>query len=414
MIDIKYLDSITSSYTRNKRNAIKGIDQFCTFSWNGINAFDAFGAFIIGNKEGVGTKFFNGPSFTNKYSSPQFDKSKGDLLGIDFKQQQISFKIGVYWISIAQYQCFLSWLDPYEVGTLEFGYNDYYGYLVKLAKREDSTRYVVGQEPINISSTQEKEGVTPSFSAINLGDTIINNKQIAGTTQPMYYTEMNLTFDIIGDSCAIAKYPYEWKTAKVENKSEWESKINTTIQGGTQELQEYIQSQLDFPFTYSFTIPIENIVNPYFSFSLKVKIQVQNRTNEDTYAVEGEQELFAFNMINWKISDPKMRIGGNLSFIYDSLSGLLYLKHGESRELVTLLTTNASGERLFSSITSHKFKWPGIFNTQGYGPFLKDDNIKLILASDENIPTTLWYNEKDEDVSSKYISIEAHGRTLIA
>ena len=117
------IDSIISEKTRQKRQQIKSLqDEFMTFSWGGYDAFENFGAFIINDKNGS-LKFYNGPGFSNEYSKPQFDSSAGDLQGINFDKQTISFTIGVYWISIEHYRLMLNWLNPLEKNNLIFVLN---------------------------------------------------------------------------------------------------------------------------------------------------------------------------------------------------------------------------------------------------------------------------------------------------
>ena len=79
-----------------KRKQIKGlIDDFATFRWRSIDAWEKFGVFIINEKSGS-LKFYNGPSFNNEYSTPMFSSSSGNLMGVNFKIQPIKFKIGMY------------------------------------------------------------------------------------------------------------------------------------------------------------------------------------------------------------------------------------------------------------------------------------------------------------------------------
>ena len=132
--------------------------------------------FIIADKPGD-LKFYNGPSFSNEYSKTQFSNASGNLLGVTFNRQQIGFKVGMYYFSISDWQDFIEWINPYEVNYLTFSHAPEYGYLVKLAKIEDTPRYVVGNE----------DG------------------------KPMYYTEMTLTWDLQGDSCVRSNLPYEWE-----------------------------------------------------------------------------------------------------------------------------------------------------------------------------------------------------------
>jgi hypothetical protein len=71
------------------------LDDFATFQWRGCDMFDKFGCFIINEQKG-GLKFYNGPGYTNQYAKPQFSTSVNGLLGVDFKQQTISMKVGLY------------------------------------------------------------------------------------------------------------------------------------------------------------------------------------------------------------------------------------------------------------------------------------------------------------------------------
>lgn len=92
---MSYKTNITT-ITEEKRNQIKGrLDDFATFVWRGKNAFDICGAFIIADKRGD-LKFYNGPSFSNEYTKPQFSSSSGNLTGVSFNRQQITFKMGAY------------------------------------------------------------------------------------------------------------------------------------------------------------------------------------------------------------------------------------------------------------------------------------------------------------------------------
>ena len=84
-----------------KRNQLKSVmDDFTSFSWGlqtieesgqikTIDLFDRYGAFIVGGKDGL--KFYNGPSYSNEYTQPQFDKSAGKLTGINFTMQKYKY-----------------------------------------------------------------------------------------------------------------------------------------------------------------------------------------------------------------------------------------------------------------------------------------------------------------------------------
>lgn len=136
---------ITTETERRRKEAAVAMDSdFCTFKWRGIDMYKSFGAFIVNGGEDL--KFYNGPSFSNEYTKPQFESAAGNLVGVNFETQKISFKIGVWWISEEDYRILINFLHPYEIGTLNFSFEPSYSYIVKLSSISDSTRYVVGRE----------------------------------------------------------------------------------------------------------------------------------------------------------------------------------------------------------------------------------------------------------------------------
>lgn len=228
---MNYKTNITKT-TEEKRNQIKGrLDDFATFVWRGENAFDICGAFIVADKRGD-LKFYNGPSFSNEYTKPQFSSSSGNLTGISFNRQQVQFKMGAYWFSIEQWQDFIEWINAYEVNYLTFSHSPDYGYLVKLAKIADSPRYIVGYE----------------------------------NDSPRYYTEMDLTWDLQGDNCVRANLPYEWI---------WENnQFSLDQKGPTRE------SRLETPLLL--TIPLSYIDS---SASLSFSVSCQNQKLINLFSV---------------------------------------------------------------------------------------------------------------------------------
>ena len=103
-----YNNLTLSETTIQRRSQIKKMmDEFMDFQWRDQSAFENFGAFIINDKKGS-LKFYNGPGFSNEYSKPQFDSNGGELMGVNFNKQTISFTIGVYWISIEHYRLLMN------------------------------------------------------------------------------------------------------------------------------------------------------------------------------------------------------------------------------------------------------------------------------------------------------------------
>lgn len=80
---------------KSKRDLLKSrMDDFTSFYWRGKEAFEAFGAFVVGGKDAL--KFYNGPGFSNKYIKPQFESANSLLTGVEFQTQKIDFTLGVY------------------------------------------------------------------------------------------------------------------------------------------------------------------------------------------------------------------------------------------------------------------------------------------------------------------------------
>ena len=90
------VDNTTKKEIPVERARLKAqLDDFATFQWRGHDMFDDFGCFIINESKGS-LKFYNGPGFSNEYSKPQFNNNGGDLVGVNFNRQTISFTVGVY------------------------------------------------------------------------------------------------------------------------------------------------------------------------------------------------------------------------------------------------------------------------------------------------------------------------------
>ena len=339
-----------SNLTTKPRELLKKqMDDFATFVWRGVKSFDTYGAFIINNKNSL--KFYNGPSFTNEYSKPKFSSTGSNLTGISFSTQTISFQVGAYWLTEAEYREFINWLNPYEISYLGFDFEDKYDYLVKLSKIGDSTRYIVGRNENN---------------------------------EPCYYTELNLTFEVQGEACARARYGYEFKiNSFIDNKTK-QLTINSDI-------TDYIASDLNFPFVLNASIiPIIDSNNTTSEPSIKADLIEYSQGQELT-------RLSLFNIIfqdlaevkKWTVADKE----GNMVFAdvekekiqstyglnnfevpadenigrpvlnirYDSESGLLFLKVGEGTEKILSLVNSINGVKIVNNFNTSKCKLPGRF-----------------------------------------------------
>lgn len=337
-----------SNLTTKPRELLrKQMDDFATFVWRGVKSFDVYGAFIINNKNSL--KFYNGPSFTNEYSKPKFSSTGSNLTGISFSTQTISFQVGAYWLTEAEYREFINWLNPYEISYLGFDFEDKYDYLVKLSKIGDSTRYVVGRNENN---------------------------------EPCYYTELNLTFEVQGEACARARYGYEFNTtSSIDNKTK-QLTINSNI-------SDYITSDLNFPFILNASFIPNEIEN---NVSIQAQLveygwdEQQNQRTEDNIATfdlfniifqdlekitkwtnndgsfTNAEEIKKTYSLNTLDAPADANIGRSaLNIRYDSESGLLFLKVGEDTEKILSLVNSINGIKIVNNFHTSKCKLPGRF-----------------------------------------------------
>ena len=382
------IDSIISEKTKQKRQQIKSLqDEFMTFSWGGYDAFENFGAFIINDKNGS-LKFYNGPGFSNEYSKPQFDNSGGDLQGVNFNKQTISFTIGVYWINIKQYRLMLNWLNPLEVDYLIFGFNPDYRYNVKLSKLGDSTKWIVGKE----------DG------------------------EPMYYTEIPLTFEVQGTPCAKGVNSYEFINWFYVNSdtAEDDKQNNLLTSLSNYSSNDFIESDLPTPLDISLSFILQdtfkdkstggsndgstsvpndgstNVPNDGStseSESNKGKNYIYHvELNAEYHTISSDNYesllLFSAEFQNLTImpittqdtetNSQNMLTGPlSLNIRYNSEVGLLFLTYGNSNEkILSLLNLNDTGEKIINNYTVNKFSLPGRF---AY-PNFDTENLRLKLS----------------------------------
>lgn len=295
-----------SHYTNLKNTEAKKteighlIDDFAKFYWRGHDMWQDFNAFIVNNKSGS-LKFYNGPSFSNSYSAPEFDNGTGNLLGVTLKRQTIDFTIGVYGITIEKYRKLLNCLSPYAVDYLSFGFDNNYSYLVKLSSIGDSVKYPLDNDT--------------------------------------YYTELTLKWELQGPNCARSNSPlvceYDSETEAYKFESGQSSDLNTPVK-----------------ITIPFTVTSTGSGTP--TVSIKVYYDYD----------EVPQDLICSLTLHNLTSNNIENIGTQYSYniVYDSETGLVFLEYGSSNRLLTLLTTNELGETILSSLSVKKFELLGSFN----------------------------------------------------
>lgn len=336
---------------QHKREQIKsGMDDFCTFSWCGINAWN-YGAFIT-NKNDL--KFYNGPQFSNTYAQPQYNTS-ALLEGVTFKVQQIKFKIGVYWISDKEYREFINWLNPYSIGTLIFDFDTKWGYRVKLANREDSTRYCIGYEWED------------------------------GESKRRYYTEMTLTFEVQGQPCAIATQSYEYKN--IENIVNNEQNVGYDCTLNQYSIQTPSDLPMPFKATFSFTYTTNNVNTNPISFWIKYQGQ-----ETELFELQWTKDFIA-DAKTWNPSDQQIQ---TIWLEYDSESGIIYQKYGDGQyRLLNLWSSADNGYKVLDAIKVRKFLIPGRFNN----PTISMEDIHFEIDNINN--------------SDNPIDIQMYGRTNV-
>ena len=296
------------------------LDNYAKFYWDD-EPMTNYHAFIINEKKGS-LKFYNGPSFSNNYTKPQFESASTRFSGVTFNTQQITFTIAVYAVTIEEYRQLIYKLHPYTIANLIFGFDDKWRYIVKLAQREDSTRYIIGKNS--------------------------NNKDL-------YYTELKLTFEIQGDAVAHSVTELDYTVSKGTD-TQGTSKVITFEKNGT---GIFSKSDLETPFLLTFNVS-------QFTNSLStVHAVIQSEESEH------EHTLDLFNISFTNSNNEKSYL-----LEYNSQTGDLCLLVGNDRKIITLLTTYSSGKRIISSITTNKMMLPGSFDGYIWEP------IKIIIYYD--------------------------------
>lgn len=330
-----YEPILTNPSTRTKKEREKflsRIDDFATFYWDNVDMFNEFGAFIICEKKG-GLSIYNGPSFKNEYSKSQFQNGYTNLSGITFDTQTISFKVGVYWFSIEDYRMLMNFLHPYKIAYLAFGFEQTFGYYCKLSSIKDSSRYIVGQETkTDTTNTNTKMGYSQIYSSDQSGY--------------RYYTELQLTFEVIGTQCA------KELTAHIDYAKMTKDAAQNIYKGYVAEKQ---QSDLDMPIQLTFNnlnTSSDNDLTIKCAASVTYKYKTINGQTEVTeQEVTNTAPLFEIKLKNIKEK--------NISLKYDSEQGLLYWSTGKKENILSLLSTSDTGARIVDSLDVRQFYWPG-------------------------------------------------------
>lgn len=295
------------------------LDKYATFRWDNEDMM-LYHAFIINEKKGS-LKFYNGPSFSNNYTQPQFESASSRFTGVTFKTQQISFTIAVYAITEELYRKLIYKLHPYTISNLSFSFEPNWRYVCKLSNISDSTRYIIGHYTDD-----------------------------SGQTKELYYTELKLTFDIIGDAVA---------------QSTQELGYNDNIPGT---FKFTGSSELDTPFIFIFKINLSEVTETMPVVTLAIQ---ENKTSI---------QLF-------KIIFQNLTPNYDYTFEYNSQTGDLCLVNGDKRKIITMLTTFQSGNRITSFLETRPYLLTGTFNGGDFS------NMTLKLSASDNLKVTTDWRE---------------------
>ena len=302
------------------------LDKYATFRWDDED-MTLYHAFIINEKKGS-LKFYNGPSFSNSYTQPQFESASSRFTGVTFKTQQISFTIAVYAVTAEQYRKLLYKLHPYTIGNLSFGFDESWRYVCKLSNISDSNRYIVGH---------------------------YNDNNIS---KELYYTELKLTFDIVGDAVAQSTEEIGYKLSNSNN-----SYTFTMNNNGTKNKPI---SELDTPFLFTFGVKlIANAQNPILNLRVERNSSATGENNTTSIQL--------FNIILQNLTE-----GYTYYFEYNSQTGDLCLIDGDQRKIITMLSTFKSGNRIVSLLETKNYLLEGTFNGGDLGQ--TDSQTKLIFT----------------------------------
>lgn len=294
------------------------LDNYAKFYWDD-EPMTNYHAFIINEKKGS-LKFYNGSSFSNNYTKPQFESASTRFSGVTFNTQQITFTIAVYAVTIEEYRQLIYKLHPYTIANLMFGFDDKWRYIVKLAKREDSTRYIVGKN---------------------------------SNGQDLYYTELKLTFEVQGDAVAHSITELDYTVSEEKEDVQDTSKIIKYREVTFQKNGTFSKSDLETPFLLTFNVS-------QFTNSLSTVHAVIQSENAHTV------DLFNISFTNLNNEESCL-------LEYNSQTGDLCLLVGNDRKIISLLTTYTSGKRIISSITTNKIMLPGSFDGYTW------ESIKIII-----------------------------------
>ena len=304
------------------------LDKFCKFYWRGEDMWETYHTFIEG--DGSAQKFVNGPSFSNEYSSPQYDHAMGNLTGVKFTRMQVSFKICSYGVTVEQYRALIEALGPYEIDYLAFDYDDKLCYLAKTTGLKEATKYVMGTN---------SDG------------------------EDLYLVENNLVFEVQGEQCALAQRQYVWTPISAATESNF---CVSKIQNSNGQFPSDLLPSSEKSFgvvsetTIKGMIPSDNEITLCLFLSTDENVVDFDMSDIPDSCVPLCEIIFNKFTENWRNTDTNSQLADvdqSLSVKYDSASGLIFMQYGEADyKILNLLLTNTQGTYLIKDMKATKMK----------------------------------------------------------
>lgn len=220
----------------------------------------------------------------------------------------------------------------------------------------------------------------------------LNHSNISGATTSdgyRYYTELQLTFEVVGKQCAKEITPrlFDSIIQKPLGYGHTDLPIILTHNDLTLNGNQW-PSDLDYPFKLAINnlvYNVDGVTEAQKQDLLDVTIGIRAKALFGTSDAPVEKVLFEiyfnpailtqFNNGSWK-SAP-------ISLEYDSEQGLVYWDLGDHRQILSLLSTNSNGLRFVKYLHSNRVFWPG--RLDHYEVFTTNNNEIQIVIEDLSV-----------------------------
>jgi len=399
-----------SSSSYSARNGIekeieylgRRLDKYAKFYWRGEDMWATYNTFITNN--GSALKFVNGPSFSNEYSSPQYDHAMGNLTGVKFTRMQVSFSICTYGVTAEKYRSLIAALGPYEIDYLAFDYDDKLCYLAKTTGMKEGTKTIIG----------------------------VNSEG-----KDLYMVENNITFEVQGEQCALAQRQYVWAPKAEDEQGNPipitpTTNINVTndiiavtnVLSTKTEIDSAMLQQSEKPYgivgeirmTPMFNdqeaqldLYISDIEKPDLTTSDEVALLCHVVFNKITYNWQNTQvDSNANQEINPQPTSFES-VDNSFSVKYDSTSGLVFMQYGESDyKILDLLLTNTYGKYIIKNMSTTKMKIDKWVNAENVYFIWKLTNFNFIGDSVRTIQVGSLTCQVTDDIDKT--TVQTYGR----